>query len=102
MGSEVHNDIICGDNQGNIGIITFRKYQKLQSHAHDGKMINRIIATNDLADVNPLYSLWFIVYHISKKLLMITSGEDETICIWDSSFNPIKRCWIRETGKYIG
>jgi hypothetical protein len=47
-------------------------------------MVNRILVTNTIAD----------------KLLMVTSGENETICIWDSSFNLISAFNIRHCGLY--
>jgi hypothetical protein len=47
-------------------------------------MINRILVTKS----------------IGNKLLMITSAEDEFICIWDSSFNLISKFSIRGFVKY--
>jgi len=83
VGAQLQQNIICGDNHGDIGIVICDNYVELRKSAHKG-MINRIIVTD----------------HIAEKLLMITSGEDETICIWDSNFNQICRFNIRESGFY--
>ena len=76
--SKRQSDILVGDNMGNIGIVTSGKYFRLYEKAHktaEGKfaMVNRILITNSLSD----------------KPLIITSGEDETVRIWDMSLNPI-------------
>lgn len=84
IGPDIQSDIICGDNYGAIGIVTCKKYFQLADKTHHGEMINRILVSTA----------------ISNKLLVVTSGEDECICIWDSSFNKISEFSIRNSGGY--
>lgn len=76
---EVGSDIIVGDNVGNIGLVTAGRYHHLKEKAH-AKMINCIKVTELLAE----------------DLLILTSGQDETVKFWDTSFNLLYDIKIRE------
>lgn len=39
---------------------------------------------------------------LNDKVVIITSGEDETIKIWDTKFNLINEFHIRKTGFFEG
>ena len=79
----MNSDIIVGNNYGEIGLITFGKYVPLRKNAHNG-LINCLRVTD----------------MIPKKLLVITTGEDECLRIWDTAFNLVYEDNLRRIGLF--
>ena len=72
LGDQIESDIIVGNNYGELALVACGKYIVVKERAHD-KMINCLKITEILKD----------------KVVIITSGEDEFIRIWDTKFNLI-------------
>jgi hypothetical protein len=81
LGDQIESDIIVGNNFGELALVACGKYIVVKERAHD-KMINCLKITEILRD----------------KVVIITSGEDEFIRIWDTKFNLINEFNIRKTG----
>ena len=74
-----------GNNFGELALVACGKYIVVKERAHD-KMINCLKISEILTD----------------KVVIITSGEDEFIRIWDTKFNLINEFNIRKTGFFEG
>ena len=74
LGDEVDHDYIIGRADGSLGLVTFGKYKTIHPKAHQGK-INIINITDIMNDV----------------LIILSAGEDQTICFWDSRLELIKK-----------
>jgi len=81
LGDQIESDIIVGNNFGELALVACGKYIVVKERAHE-KMINCLKITEILRD----------------KVVIITSGEDEFIRIWDTKFNLINEFNIRKTG----
>lgn len=77
--------MIVGNNFGELALVSCGKYIVVRERAHD-KMINCLKISEILND----------------KVVIITSGEDEYIKIWDTKFNLINEFHIRKTGFFEG
>lgn len=85
LGDKVESDIIVGNNFGDLALVACGKYIVVKERAHS-KMINCLKISEILGD----------------KIVIITSGEDEHIRIWDTKFNIINEFSIRKTGFFEG
>lgn len=85
LGDKIESDIIVGNNFGDLALVACGKYIVVKERAHS-KMINCLKISEILGD----------------KVVIITSGEDEFIRIWDTKFNLINEFNIRKTGFFEG
>lgn len=69
----IQTDLICGNNKGDISIVSFETFMQIKEKAH-----------NDCIICIKIFELR------QSKTFVITSAEDEMIKIWDASFNLIK------------
>ncbi|EGR31153.1 hypothetical protein IMG5_116830 [Ichthyophthirius multifiliis] len=83
LGDQIESDIIAGNNNGDLILVACGKYIIAKEKAHL-KMINCLKITELFQD----------------KVLIITSGEDEFVKIWDTKFNMINEINIRKTGLF--
>ena len=79
LGDSVMTDLVTGSSFGDIGLVTCSKYIIMKKRAHKG-MINCIRISDILAE----------------DLLIVSTGEDEHIKFWDTSFNLIKSYNLRK------
>ena len=92
-GDQIVTDLIIGNSKGDIGLVTCSKFIILKKGAHKG-MINNIIITDVIHDVGMIDK---------KKLMVVTTGEDEYVRFWDISFKLVSEFSVRmhfpEAGK---
>lgn len=74
LGDDVDNDYIVGKTDGSLGLVTFGKYKIIHSGAHEGAVT--ILRITDVME------------HV---VVIISAGEDQTICFWDSKLELIKK-----------
>ena len=74
LGDEVDNDYIIGKTDGSLGLITFGKYKVIHEEAHKGSI--NILKITDVME---------------KVVIIISAGEDQIICFWDSKLELIKK-----------
>lgn len=84
FGDQIESDIIAGNNNGDLVLVTCGKYIIIKEKAHT-KMINCLKI--------------FEVF--SDKVLILTAGEDEQIKIWDTRFNLVNEINIRKNTGYF-
>ena len=75
IGSNIETDILVGSNFGDICGISCNKYFVINSSAHNGT-VNCIKVTDNIKE---------------KKYLVLTSGEDGLIKIWDQTYNILSQ-----------
>lgn len=78
LGDTVMTDLVVGNSFGDIGLVTCSKYIVMKKNAHRG-MINCL----KISDV------------LAEDLMVVSSGEDELIKFWDTSFNLLKVLHLR-------
>jgi WD40 repeat protein len=80
LGDQIESDVIAGNSQGDLLLITCGKYVVVRERAH-ARMINCLK----------------IMEMLSDKILIITAGEDECIRLWDTRFTLVSEIAVRRS-----
>ncbi len=75
IGTSIETDIIVGSNFGDISGISCNKYFVVIQNAHNGT-VNCIKVSDQIKE---------------KKYLVLTSGEDGIVKIWDQTYNLLSQ-----------
>lgn len=71
-GKHIESDVLCGNDQGDIGLLICGKYLHVRVSAHLGRI--------NCLKVGELFG---------NKVVLVTAGEDEMVRIWDTKMNSI-------------